>query len=115
MCLSLLHTRAHPVGMNHIDGELFVMACTPACDPTVFDLSLGCEVLHLSLIMSHPNIVTLLGSNRTESACAHAMARGMSLRNCLTIARTCIIFQVLTSCIHHQLTIIAWVCMHVRL
>ena len=97
MCLSLLHTRAHAVGMNYTDGELFVMGRTPACDPTIFDLSLGCEVLHLSLIMSHPNIVTLLGSNRTESACAHAMARGISLHNRLTISRMCIIFQILTA------------------
>ena len=51
MCLSLLHTRAHPVGMNYIDGELFVTGRTPARDPTIFDLSLGCEVLHLSPII----------------------------------------------------------------
>ena len=92
MCLSLLHSRAHAVGMNYIDGELFVIGRTPAPDPTIFDLSLGCEVLRL-----FPIIVTLLCSNRTECACAHAMARGMSLCNCLTIARMCIIFQVLTA------------------
>ncbi len=53
MCLSLLHTRAHAVGMNHIDGELFVMGRTQARDPAIFDLCLGCEVLRLS-----PTIVT---------------------------------------------------------
>ena len=51
VCLSLLHSRAHTVGMNYIDGKLFVMGRTPARDPTVFDLSLGCEVLHLSSII----------------------------------------------------------------
>jgi hypothetical protein len=45
MCLSLLHTRAHAVGIHHIDGELFVMGRTQARDPAIFDLSLGCEVL----------------------------------------------------------------------
>ena len=51
MCLSLLHSRAHTVGMNYIDGKLFVMGRTPARDPTIFDLSLGCEVLRLSPII----------------------------------------------------------------
>jgi hypothetical protein len=52
-CLSLLHTCAHTVGMNDIDGELFVKGRTPARDAAIFDLSLGCEVLRLS-----PTIVT---------------------------------------------------------
>jgi hypothetical protein len=42
--------------MNYIDGELFVMGRTPARDPAIFDLSLGCEVLRVS---NHCDILTL--------------------------------------------------------
>jgi hypothetical protein len=52
--LLLLHTHAYAVGMTYIDGELFMMDCTSAYDPVIFDLSLGCEFLCLS-----PTIVTL--------------------------------------------------------
>jgi hypothetical protein len=52
--LLLLHTYAYAVGMTYIDGELFMMDCTLAHDPVISDLSLGCEVLCLSL-----TIVTL--------------------------------------------------------
>jgi hypothetical protein len=48
-----MHINAHAVGMNYIDGKLFVMGRTPTRDPSIFDLSLGCEVLRLS-----PTIVT---------------------------------------------------------
>ena len=52
MGLLLLHTYAYAVGMTYIDGELFMMDCTSAHDPVIFDLSLGCEVLLSSTIVT---------------------------------------------------------------
>jgi hypothetical protein len=46
--LLLFHTYAYAVGITYIDGELFMMDCTSAHDPVIFDLSLGCEILCLS-------------------------------------------------------------------
>jgi hypothetical protein len=68
--------------MNYIDGELFVMGRTPACDPAVFDLSLGCEVLcvsnHCHILTLQPHLVLIVQKVRVlmlwQGGCPYAIA-----------------------------------------